>query len=163
MLFVNPFNFLKHSFKNFVNTSTQPLSITKIRVEYMNEAGVWTPMKNSQAGYNEGVLVTRIEYGRLITERDFTQDNYKFFDTFNLASGVTVEYVVASNLPCEGTPATMYPAKSYVPRSKPYPLNIKLLIQDSEMKKREIRAIYTAPYKTKFERLESFKNLQPLH
>ncbi|EFC43725.1 hypothetical protein NAEGRDRAFT_58254 [Naegleria gruberi] len=148
----------------FVNSSSTPLSVTKIMVEYKDSNGNWVAMDGTQAGYNDGVLVLKEDpfSFKIIAVKDYNQVNEVFLDTFNIGAGATLEYFVTSELPCKGLSARMKPADRYLPTCYPNPLQVRLSIEDSKGKKRELEMTYVVPYSNDLplHTEESFNNVE---
>ena len=139
-----------HTF-TFTNTSSSPISVTKLLVEYLDHDQTWKPMQDTVAAYWQAATVARtvgVHHGELLTviEKSDAHGKYVYCNNFNIGAGATSQdYKIESSFPLEGLVASSGKAIRMIPYYMPYPLTVRFTITDSLMKQRSIKLVYAVP------------------
>ncbi|KAG2393787.1 hypothetical protein C9374_003551 [Naegleria lovaniensis] len=135
-------------FLTFTNTSSTPMSVTNLQMEYLDHDQTWKPMQETQAAYWQAATVARaVNFGReLVIEKSDSHGKYVYCNNFNVAAGATsCEYKVAASFPLIGEVAHSDRSVRMLPISMPYPFTVRLTITDSLMQKRSLKLVYATP------------------
>ena len=119
-------NYFKFPVTIINKANTDLLSILKLEMRYKTHSGEWAPMSGVRLG-------ARYQGWRGDWE-------YSWFDSHvvNFKSGQAETLAVLGNIEVEGTPGSTFNTRARAHGSLPQPLVIKLILEDSENKVREI-------------------------